>query len=87
VLLRDGFERKKNREYEPLEFFSDLHVTFEAKAALANIIKVGSSAGGARAKAVIAWNPKTDEVRGGHYDVVLPAPGGERPGTLYDQAL
>jgi hypothetical protein len=29
VLLRDGFERKKNREYEPLEFFSDLHVTFE----------------------------------------------------------
>jgi hypothetical protein len=28
VLLRDGFERKKNREYEQLEPFSDLHVTF-----------------------------------------------------------
>lgn len=74
MLLRDGFERKKNREYEPLEFFSDLHVTFEAKAALANIIKVGSSAGGARAKAVIAWNPKTDEVRSGQFDA---APGFE----------
>src|ERR1035438_1381563 len=44
----------------------------EAKAALANIIKVGTSAGGARAKAVIAWNPKSDEVRSGQFDV---APG------------
>ena len=46
----------------------------EAKAALANIIKVGTSAGGARAKAVIAWNPKTDEVRSGQFDI---APGFE----------
>jgi hypothetical protein len=29
VLLRDGFERKKNREYELLEPFSDLHATFQ----------------------------------------------------------
>lgn len=29
VLLRDGFERKKNREYVPLEKFSDLHITYE----------------------------------------------------------
>jgi serine/threonine-protein kinase HipA len=43
-------------------------VDHEAKAALANIIKVGTSAGGARAKAVIAWNPKTDEVRSGQFD-------------------
>jgi len=49
-------------------------VDHEAKAALANIIKVGTSAGGARAKAVIAWNPKTDEVRGGQFDA---APGFE----------
>ena len=40
-----------------------------AKAALANMIKVGTSAGGARAKAVIAWNPKTDEIRSGQFDV------------------
>jgi serine/threonine-protein kinase HipA len=46
----------------------------EAQAALANIIKVGTSAGGARAKAVIAWNPVTDEVRSGQFEA---APGFE----------
>jgi serine/threonine-protein kinase HipA len=55
-----------------------VHGTFavdrEASAALANIIKVGTSAGGARAKAVIAWNPATDEVRSGQFDA---APGFE----------
>jgi serine/threonine-protein kinase HipA len=30
-----------------------------------HLIAVGTSAGGARAKAVIAWNPETDEVRSG----------------------
>jgi serine/threonine-protein kinase HipA len=33
--------------------------------ALKDIIRVGTSAGGARAKAVIAWNPETNEVRSG----------------------
>lgn len=33
--------------------------------ALREILRVGASAGGARAKAVIAWNPKTNEVRSG----------------------
>ncbi len=32
---------------------------------LLDILRVGTSAGGARAKAVIAWNPKTNEVRSG----------------------
>ncbi len=32
------------------------------------ILRVGTSAGGARAKAVVAWNPKTNEVRSGHVD-------------------
>jgi serine/threonine-protein kinase HipA len=49
---------------------SDAH----AKAAIANIIKVGTSAGGARAKAVIAWNPATHELRSGQFEV---APGFE----------
>jgi serine/threonine-protein kinase HipA len=40
-----------------------------ATAALAQIIKVGTSAGGARAKAAIAWNPGTDEIRSGQFDV------------------
>lgn len=33
--------------------------------ALRDILQVGTSAGGARAKAVIAWNPATNEVRSG----------------------
>jgi len=40
-----------------------------AGAALAQIIKVGTSAGGARAKAVVAWNPTTNEIRAGQFDV------------------
>ncbi|WP_076792643.1 HipA domain-containing protein [Chlorobium sp. KB01] len=35
------------------------------KTELPDILRVGTSAGGARAKAVIAWNPKTNEVRSG----------------------
>lgn len=45
-----------------------------AKAALMNLIRVGTSAGGARAKAAIAWNPETREVRAGQFEV---APGFE----------
>lgn len=33
--------------------------------AMADILQVGTSAGGARAKAVIAWNPSTNEVHSG----------------------
>jgi serine/threonine-protein kinase HipA len=46
----------------------------EAHAALANILRVGTSAGGARAKAVIAWNPGTNMIRSGQFDA---APGFE----------
>jgi serine/threonine-protein kinase HipA len=45
--------------------------TDERRAALAQILQVGTSAGGARAKAVIAWNPATNEVRSGQ--VAAPA--------------
>jgi len=40
-----------------------------AEAALAQIIQVGTSAGGARAKAVVSWNPETREIRAGPFDV------------------
>ncbi|MES2614825.1 MAG: type II toxin-antitoxin system HipA family toxin [Bdellovibrionota bacterium] len=40
----------------------------QSKAALRSIIEVGTSAGGARAKAVIAWNSQTDEIRSGQVD-------------------
>jgi serine/threonine-protein kinase HipA len=36
--------------------------------AMREILSVGTSAGGARAKAVIAWNPTTNEVRSGQVD-------------------
>ena len=44
----------------------------ETEAAILNLIQVGTSAGGARAKAVIAWNPATNEIRSGQ----LPAAHG-----------
>ncbi len=47
----------------------DLSGDAHAVAALANIIRVGTSAGGARAKAVIAWNPRTQEIRSGQFSV------------------
>lgn len=52
----------------------DLSDDAHAQAALANIIRVGTSAGGARAKAVVAWNPQTEELRSGQFDA---APGFE----------
>jgi len=38
------------------------------EAAMRDILSVGTSAGGARAKAVIAWNPQTGAVRSGQLD-------------------
>ncbi len=49
-------------------FDTDAH----AQASLRSIIDVGTSAGGARAKAVIAWNPKTHAIESGQ----LAAPAG-----------
>ena len=49
----------------------DLHAAFagdDTAAAVRDILKVGTSAGGARAKAVIAWNPESNEVRSGQID-------------------
>lgn len=45
------------------DFETDL--THEEEKALLDILKIGSSAGGARAKALIAYNEKTGEVRSG----------------------
>ncbi len=50
---------------------NDLQASFaqaEKAAALRDILRVGTSAGGARAKAVIAWNRDTNEVRSGQID-------------------
>jgi len=56
------------RASEVLTHRSDLQVSFHdenKEDALRDILRVGTSAGGARAKAVIAWNPETHEVRSG----------------------
>jgi serine/threonine-protein kinase HipA len=50
----------------------------EQAEALTEIIRVGTSAGGNRAKAVIAWNPRTHEVRSGQ----VAAPPGFEPWIL-----
>jgi serine/threonine-protein kinase HipA len=53
---------------EVLTHRSDLKANFSGatrEKALKDILLVGTSAGGARAKAVIAWNRKTNEVRSG----------------------
>jgi serine/threonine-protein kinase HipA len=53
---------------EVLSQRSRLNVSFSSphkEQALKEILRVGTSAGGARAKAVIAWNPSTGEVRSG----------------------
>jgi serine/threonine-protein kinase HipA len=49
-----------------------VHLKGTKAEALNAIIRVGTSAGGNRAKAVIAWNPQTQEVRSGQ----APAPPG-----------
>lgn len=71
-----------------------LRLSFDAQddeAPFQEILRVGTSAGGARAKAVIAWNPQTKEVRSGHADVgagfehwliKFDGVGGEHDGTL-----
>ena len=54
---------------------NELQTSFARQArarALTDILQVGTSAGGARAKAVVAWNPVTNEVRSGQ----LPAAQG-----------
>lgn len=46
----------------------DLKVSFDDQTreqAMADILQIGTSAGGARAKAIIAWNPSSNEVRSG----------------------
>jgi serine/threonine-protein kinase HipA len=47
---------------------NSIHDDDHASAAMRSIIEVGTSAGGARAKAVIAWNPLTQEICSGQID-------------------
>jgi serine/threonine-protein kinase HipA len=56
---------------EVLSHRENLKTTFASesrKNALSDILRVGTSAGGSRAKAVIAWNRETNEVRSGQVE-------------------
>jgi serine/threonine-protein kinase HipA len=56
---------------EVLSHRQNLKTTFASemrKNVLSDILRVGTSAGGARAKAVIAWNRETNEVRSGQIE-------------------
>jgi serine/threonine-protein kinase HipA len=72
-----GFERHSTVALEMNELVSEARqlllgtfdVDTDIKTALRNLIAVGTSAGGARAKAVIAWNPKTEEMRSGQLEL------------------
>lgn len=61
---------------EMVKFASDVlnqreSITLNAQEALtySQLVQVGSSAGGARAKALIAWNKKTNEIRSGQLNL------------------
>lgn len=60
VQLTSDILRKRQRLQLELQFDAP-----EGDSALNHILRIGTSAGGARAKAVIAWNPHTMEVRSG----------------------
>lgn len=46
----------------------DLADEAHARSALSSMIRVGTSAGGARAKAVVAWNQASGEIRSGQFE-------------------
>ena len=53
---------------EEQEFALDPDVTHENVDGLGKVLAVGTSAGGARAKAIIAWNEETNNVRSGQIE-------------------
>jgi serine/threonine-protein kinase HipA len=54
---------------EVLSERKNIRVSLRKADAMAGILRVGTSAGGARAKAVVAWNRKTGEMRSGQIDL------------------
>ena len=48
---------------------TDMHITAN-DTAMQQILQIGTSAGGARAKAIIAWNPETNDIRSGQIEAL-----------------
>ena len=64
----EPLEMKSLVEAARMAIQGDLSGDVESQAAIANIIRVGTSAGGARAKAVVTWNQETHQIRSGQFD-------------------
>jgi len=69
-LANEALDRKAGLATAPVAG-ADAEAVAAHAAALRDILRVGTSAGGARAKAVVAWNPATGEFRSGQ--VAAPA--------------
>lgn len=70
-----GAEREQGLALELRDLVDEARLALQARfedesatEALRGLIQVGTSAGGARAKAVIAWNEATGEMRSGQFD-------------------
>jgi serine/threonine-protein kinase HipA len=64
----EPLEMKSLVEAARMAIQGDLSGDVESQAAIANIIRVVTSAGGARAKAVVTWNQETHQIRSGQFD-------------------
>lgn len=84
-VLRSPVTRDRTVEVEKLVELSSLILSHRSnlagvftgdddRKAIEDILRVGSSAGGARAKAILSWNPQTNEFRSGQIE---PPPGFE----------
>ena len=57
-----------NRILEERASISGVFTGSDDRKVIEDILRVGTSAGGARAKAILAWNPETNEFRSGQID-------------------
>ncbi len=71
VASSDPIQMARLVEQARRAFQGQLEESDQTARALNQLISVGTSAGGARAKAVLGWNPRTDEMLAGQFD--LPA--------------
>lgn len=95
VLLRDGFRKRKNSEYQPVEEFSDLHITYpdEGCDGFGDFLIVGSeySEGGGPAYAVAIHltfiDPSKDDVMFIYHFVSTTKDTPTDPAGKFSQAL
>ncbi|EWS65410.1 hypothetical protein Y695_01338 [Hydrogenophaga sp. T4] len=95
VLLRDGFRKRKNSEYQPVEEFSDLHITYpdEGCDGFGDFLIVGSeySEGGGPAYAVAIHltfiDPSKDDVMFIYHFVSITKDTPTDPAGKFSQAL